>query len=100
MFIFSQTQPILNHSLNLYTIYPIVAGTLGLAAAYRPSARASKVILHTRPQSAYCVFTGGLRDKFMYLIRTMKLETFMGPLDELISNDLIPSLLGGKFFYV
>ena len=31
----------------LYTRYPIVARALGLAAAFRPSARASKGILHT-----------------------------------------------------
>ena len=34
--------------LFLYTRYPIVARALGLAAAFRPSARASKGILHTK----------------------------------------------------
>ena len=34
-------------TLMLYTRYPIVARALGLAAAFRPSARASKGILHT-----------------------------------------------------
>ena len=31
----------------LYTRYPIVARALGIAAAFRPSAHASKGILHT-----------------------------------------------------
>ena len=32
---------------NLYTLYPFVACALGLAAAFRPSVRANKGILHT-----------------------------------------------------
>ena len=37
----------------LYTIYPIVMRALGLAA-FRPSARASKGILHTRERAVFC----------------------------------------------
>ena len=33
--------------LLMYTRYPIVARAFGLAAAFRPSVRASKGILHT-----------------------------------------------------
>ena len=40
----------------LYTRYPIVARALGLAAAFRPSARASKGILHTT-----CIHTRSVR---------------------------------------
>ena len=39
---------LLGHARPLFTRYPIVARSLGLAAAaFRPSARASKIILHT-----------------------------------------------------
>ena len=39
--------------IKLYTRYPIVARALGLAAAFRPSARASKGILHTKNKAQY-----------------------------------------------
>ena len=50
----------------------------------------------SQPHAAYSAFTHGLRHKFTYFMRTMELGNFMGPLDELISNEFIPSLFGGQ----
>ena len=50
----------------------------------------------SQTHEAYSAFTHGLRHKFTYFMRTMELGNFMGPLDELISNEFIPSLFGGQ----
>ena len=50
----------------------------------------------SHPHAAYSAFTHGFRHKFTYFMRTMELGNFMGPLDELISNEFIPSLFGGQ----
>ena len=48
------------HICALYTRYPIVARALGLAVAFRPSARASKGILHTNMRAACVLQTRAL----------------------------------------
>ena len=50
----------------------------------------------SQAHAAYSAFTHGLRHKLTYFMRTMELGNFMGPLDELISNEFIPRLSGGQ----
>lgn len=48
----------------------------------------------SQPQAAYSAFTHGVRHKFTYFMRTMEISDYMLPLDNIITNELIPTLLG------
>ena len=50
-------------------------------------------IAKTQPQAAYTAYTKGFKSKFTYFLRTINnFELFIPPVDELISNEFIPTL--------
>ena len=54
-------------------------------------------IAKTEPQSAYCAFATGFRNKFMYLIRTTpNITHHLKEFDEILTNNFIPSLTDGR----
>ena len=49
------------------------------------------------PQSAYCAYTAGFRHKFNYFLRTIAdIASLLQPLENIIRNRLIPSLLENR----
>ena len=52
-------------------------------------------IADTQPQAAYAAYIKGYRSKFTYFLRTIEgLEEFITPVDEVISEKLLPVLFG------
>ena len=52
-------------------------------------------IARSEPQAAYAAFIHGGQHRFTYFLRTIPgMETFMKPLDDIITNEFIPALLG------
>ena len=48
----------------------------------------------SQPQAAYACFTHGVRHKFTYFMRTLDFSSYMGPLDKIITHELIPTIFG------
>ena len=48
----------------------------------------------SQPQAAYACFTHGVRHKFTYFMRTLDISSYMGPLDKIITHELIPTIFG------
>ena len=49
------------------------------------------------PQSAYCAFTSGFRQKFNYILRTMpNIKEYLAPVEHEIRHTFIPSLFENK----
>ena len=57
----------------------------------------SAEIAKFHPQSAYCAYTAGFRHKFNCFLKTIpKIASMLQPLDNIIRNQLIPSLLENR----
>ena len=56
-------------------------------------------IARSQPQAAYAAFTHGEQHRFSYFMRTIPgMEELMQPLDEAISRELLPAILGSEAF--
>ena len=50
---------------------------------------------HDQPQASYAAFTFGLRHQWTYFMRTLPdIENLLQPLERVISDVLMPSLIG------
>ena len=61
----------------MYTRYPIVARALGLAAAFRPSARASKGFLNTRCPGPREILAVENTNKYFVIVMQLLLPKYM-----------------------
>ena len=51
----------------------------------------------TQPQAAYAAYTKGYKSKFTFFLRTIEsFEEYLQPIDDLLENSLIPTILGSK----
>ena len=48
----------------------------------------------SQPQAAHACFTHGVRHKFTHFMRTLDISSYMGPLDKIITHELIPTIFG------
>ena len=85
----------LRHRHHLYTRYPIVARALGLAAV-RPSARASKVILHTT-QSLFIKFTNSKMCIVFVCVRFVKIFGYHNNQSDLLKIEILILLRLARF---
>ena len=58
--------------------------------------KTSSNFVKSQPQAAYAAFCFGEQNKYSYFFPTIpSMSELMKPVDEIIQNDLLPSIIGG-----